>query len=432
MSGRTAPQTLDIRSDEFLSDPAPVLAALRHGSGVCPVDHGGTAHGGTDNTSATWMVVTRHDLAREVLRDTATYSNRISKHVAPPSEVAEEITAIRAQGWPYTAALGASDAPEHTRHRRLVNKAFTPRGVAAMEPVVREAAEHLAAALPDGEEIDFLAAFGEHLPVLAISRVLGLPDRRAGDIRRWSTAAVASIGASPTAEEYLRYERDLLDYQQTMAALLEAGRDGSGAGVIGQLAVLAAEAEADGGEPWDIALLLTLLRELVVAGNETTGKFLAEAIRLIGPGPEPWARLRENPSASDQMVEEALRLASPTQSVMRRVVADTELGGVPLRAGSLLLVSVASANRDEALFAGPDDFDPERDDVRAHLAFGMGAHMCIGAGLARMESRVALEVLAQHVDRIVPAAEEPLYNRSYTIRGPVAMRATVHRLKETP
>ena len=424
----TGRPVLEVRSDAFLADPQPRLDELRGAAGVCPVDHGGTPHGGAELAAAQWVVVTRADLARSVLRDPETFSSKLSKHVAPPAEVADQVAAIRSEGWPYTAALGASDAPEHTVHRKLVNRAFTPRRLAAMEPIVRQAAEELAAKLPDGQEIDFLAAFGEHLPVLAISRVLGLPDERYQDIRRWSRAAVSTIGASPSPEEWVGYERDLLDYQQTMAALLERGKSEELPGVIGGLAAAAAEAESGGGAPWDMGLLLTLMRELVVAGNETTGKFLAETIRRIGDDPQVWQRLRDEPSYSEQIVEESLRLATPTQSVMRRVTTATELDGVLLEPGTLVLVSLASSNRDEEAFPDPDAFDADRSNVRNHLAFGIGVHACLGSVLARMESRIALEVLATTVERIEPSDRPPVYSRSYTIRGPVEMFATVHRL----
>jgi cytochrome P450 len=413
---------LHLRSEDFLADPAPRLAELRRSGGVCPVDHGGTAHGGSASAGSDWLVVTTAELAREVLRDTETFSSAIIKHIDPPAEVVDQVAAIRARGWPYTPALGASDAPRHTRNRTLVNKAFTPRAMTALEPMIREAAQRLAEALPDGQEVDFLTAFGEALPVLAISRVLGLPDERSGDIRRWSIAAVATIGADPSPESWVRHEEDLLDFQQTMAAKLA---DPHGDGLIGVLA--SGAGEVDSGEVDPTALLLTLLRELVVAGNETTGKFLAEAVRMIGPDPEVWEAIRTDPAHADVVVEEALRLASPTQSVMRRVTRNTELGGVPMAKGTLVLVSLASANRDEQAVSDPDGFDADRDRVRQHLAFGLGPHMCVGAGLARMESRIALQVLADLVERIVPSSRPPAYNRSYTIRGPVELFATVYR-----
>ena len=144
-----------------------------------------------------WFLVTTDELVREVLREAETYSSRVHKHLEPPPELTEQIAEIRAQGWPYFPALGTNDPPDHTRLRKLVQRAFTPRSIAWMQPLVRQTAEELAEALADGAEIDLLPAFAEPLPVWAISRVLGLPDSRRTDIRRWSLAATASIGGMP-------------------------------------------------------------------------------------------------------------------------------------------------------------------------------------------------------------------------------------------
>jgi cytochrome P450 len=414
---------LEVESDALLDHPVGCLAAIRHQAPVCPTDRG-------------WLLVVADETVREVLLDTDTFSSRVHKHVQPPADVAEEVAAIRSQGWPYTSALGTSDAPDHTRNRKLVNKSFTPRALQGMEPAVHEAAQELAAALPDGVEIDLLAAYAERLPVWAISSILGLPHERRDDVRRWSMAAVASIGAVPSSSEWVEHERDLLDYQLSMAAVVEAPPGEQPPGLIAELAANLRDSEggsgdassAEGPGALSMPLLLTLLRELVVAGNETTGKFIAEALRLFGSDPEQWQRIRDTPEHAETLVEEALRLATPTQSVMRVATKDTALAGVAVPAGTQLMVSLASANRDEDSYAEPDAFSAERSNGRQHLAFGKGAHMCIGAGLARMESRIALQVLAQHVDRIdISPNRPPRYLRSYVLRGPLEMWGTVTR-----
>jgi cytochrome P450 len=401
---------VDIDDPAYIDHPAECLAAVRAQAAVCPTNRG-------------WLMVTHDDVARQVLTDPGTFSSRINKHSPPPADIADEVASIRAQGWPYTNALGTSDAPAHTRHRQLVNRSFTPRSLAAMEPAVRAAAEELADSLRYGEEIDILADFAEPLPVWAISSVLGLPHSRRADIRRWSTAAVSSIGAVPDSETFLRYERDLLDFQQTIAGIIESATPET-PGLIAELAInLRAEGSED--SVLELPLLLTLLRELVVAGNETTGKFMSEALRLFGADPQNWQRVREDPSYADVLVEESLRLATPTQAVMRIATVDTELGGVTVPAGTQLMVSLASANRDESAWEVGEEFDADRANVRQHLGFGLGAHTCIGAGLARMESRIAIQVLAQRVERITMAERPQAILRSYVLRGPLEMWGTI-------
>jgi len=410
----TTPE-VNVRSDTFLDNPVECLAHIRQQAAVCP-----TAPDG-------WMLITRYDLVKQIMLDPETYSSRVSKHSEPPAEVADQIASIRSQGWPYTSALGRSDAPEHTKHRQMVNKAFTPRALQTLEPLVREAAEGLANALPDGVEIDFQAEFGEPLPVWAISKVLGLPMERRDDIRRWSTAAVATIGSNPSPTQWVKFEEDLLDYQLAMKAVLDANRIDPQAGVIAGLAQAIADDGAAEGEGVQMSLLLTLLRELVVAGNETTGKFIAEAIRIFGADETVWERIRQDPEFAVVVVEEALRLASATQSIMRITTKDVVLDGVEIPRGTQIMASLASANRDEAVYDDSNRFNPDRENVRQHLAFGGGAHMCIGAGLARMESIIAMQVLAEQVTSIVPSSEAGPYTRSFIIRGPLEMRATVHR-----
>jgi cytochrome P450 len=413
---------VDLDDPGFLRCPYPALAAARQDGGVVSAGRPG------------WFLVARADLVREVLRDTATYSSAVHKHSQPPLEVAGEVAAIRARGWPYTPGLGTSDPPVHTRNRRLVNQTFTPRGLAWMEPLVTDVASELAAALPDGETVDFVAAFAQPLPVWAISEILGLPPRHRADVVDWTRAATASIGARPAADRWVADELALLELQRVLAAALEEqGGDGGGqARLIGQLAAAAA---ADPDREISTALLLTMLRELLVAGNETTAKTIAQVVLLTDGREDVWERLRREPEHADAVAEEALRVTSPSLSAHRRVVADTELGGVPLPAGSTLVLSLVSANRDEAVFADPERFDPGREarELRQHLAFGQGPHMCVGAGLARLELRIALRMLAAAVRRIdVVDPDSVAYNESYMLRGLLALPVVVTRLTGDP
>src|SRR4051812_16420593 len=204
--------TVDVDGKAFLSCPFPALTEARTTGGVVPAGREG------------WWLVAKAALVREVMRDTATYSSAVHKHSSPPAEVAERVAAIRAQGWPYTPGLGTSDPPVHTRHRKLVNQTFTPRGLAWMEPLVSRAAADLAAALPDGVETDFVSAFAQPLPVWAICEILGLPPERRADLARWTRAATASIGATPASEDWVPYEEDLLELQQVLAATLDEQR----------------------------------------------------------------------------------------------------------------------------------------------------------------------------------------------------------------
>jgi hypothetical protein len=166
----------------------------------------------------------------------------------------------------------------------------------------------------------------------------------------------------------------------------------------------------------------------MVAGNESSLRLLADIVWQLDARPEEWERVRADPPRADRIVEEAVRLASPSAAVFRRVVHDTTLGGYPLPAGATLVVSVLSANRDETVFPDSDRFDPDRPITQRHVAFGQGIHACIGNVLARMEARHAVQALARHIERIDVVRDPPLrYLPSLIVHGLVELPVRVVR-----
>lgn len=181
-------------------------------------------------------------------------------------------------------------------------------------------------------------------------------------------------------------------------------------------------------EPIPLAQLLTLLRELVIAGNETSGKLITELVRLLDTTPDEWDRIRAEPERARAVVEEGLRWATPSQTAFRRATTDTQLAGVDIPAGSVLVVSFASANQDGDIYADAGRFDPDRDGLQHHLAFGMGRHTCIGNPLARMEAVISVQVLAGQVAALTVADREHLrYNGSFMVRGLAELPVRVRR-----
>jgi cytochrome P450 len=408
---------VDPYSDAFQQQPAPAYASLRAAAPVYQVP-------GRD-----LYLVSSMALVREVLQDPATYANSVTtmRRPQPPPAVADEVERIRASGFAYQSALGLSDPPRHTRYRKLVGRAFMPRSLAWMEPLVADASRELVAALPAGGTVDIVPALARPLPVWAISKILGLPDAWRDDVARWSEAATASVGSRPIpADLVLQHERDMIDYQEKIVLELDRRRAEPGEDL---LSVLVQPDPEEGA--LSNAELVWLIRELIVAGNETTTKLITDLVLRLSDLPHEWRRLRDEPARAAVVVEEGLRLASPAQGMFRRVTRPIVLGGVHLPADATLFLAYGSANRDETVFAEPNEFDPDRHNVRQHVSFGQGIHACLGNVLARMEAATVLRELVQRLDGlevVEPAAVT--YTPSFWLRGILELPVVVHARRD--
>jgi len=367
-------------------------------------------------------LVTRHDLVLDVLRDPATYSSRFGSVGMPmPRAEREQMAEVFAEGYPRVPTMLTADQPEHTRYRRLVSKAFTPKALAALEPEIRRIAGELIDGWVDRRQIEFVEAFAVPLPVRVIARALAVPDDRLDDFKRWSDDSVAGIGTVASFEERLAAERGVNEFQHHFADQIERRRRDPRDDLLTTL--IDARLDDDDPDvvdtrPLDLPEMLSILQQLLVAGNETTTKMLTEMMRLLGERPDEWQRLRADPTRAEAVVEETLRLSTPTQGMFRLVTRDTELGGVSLPAGSRVVVAFCSANRDDSVFEHPDHFDPDRERLREHLAFGKGIHFCLGAGLSRLEGRVALEELLARIESFGLADSNTFeYHPSFLLRG---------------
>ena len=413
MSAPTLP-SVNPHDDAFYQDPVPTYALLRSEAPVYEIP----------DTPGLFFVTT-WSLVREALMDPARFSNVMphARRTSPPAEVAADVEALRAQGYPYTPALGTNDPPQHTRYRKMVNRAFTVRSLTWMEPLVDEVADTLAAALPNDEVVDIMEAVTIPLPVWAIMRILGLDDKYRDDLRRWSDSSNASLGGKLTADRWIETERDVLEYQQVICRELDDRREHPRDDLLSTLV------QAEPGEtPLTNAELVWLVRELIVAGNETTIRALADIILNLDTMPGVWDRLRDDEQFRRGVVEEGIRLAAPVMGLWRKATCDTEIGGVMIPADSTLFLAFSSANRDDSVFEDPDAFDPLRQNVREHLAFGHGIHVCVGAGLARIEAMSALRALADNVSALEVVDRDALrYGPSYGLRGLMGLPVRVRR-----
>ncbi|WP_162941762.1 cytochrome P450 [Desertimonas flava] len=374
------------------------------------------------------FMVTRHDLVLEVVRDPVTYSNQFGQTSMPlPEDERLRMAGVMAEGYPRVPTMLTADPPDHTRYRRLVTKAFTPKAIAALEPAIRSITCMLIDSWIGRGRIEFVTDFAVPLPVRVIATALNVPDERLADFKKWSDDSIAGIGTALDIDGRIEAERGVNDFQRYFADQLEQRRREPQDDLLTNL-LNARVAADDGGagsadgvtdeRGLDMPEMLSILQQLLVAGNETTTKMLTEMIRLLAEHPEEWRRVKADPSRVEAVVEETLRLSTPTQGMFRIVTRDVTLGGVDIPAGSRLVVAYCSANRDESLYDDPDAFDPDRANLKEHLAFGKGVHFCLGAALSRLEGKVALEELSRRLDTItLPASNRFEYFPSFMLRG---------------
>jgi cytochrome P450 len=369
----------------FRRDPHPVYERGRR-------DHPVLLHEGLPLRVAS---VFRYEDCQAILRDADAWSN-----VFPLAGT------IGAEDLPPPSMLG-SDPPEHTRLRSLVNKAFTPRIVSRLEPRMREiAGELLDAALAAGGEVDLVQALSYPLPVVVIAEIIGIPAADRALFKRWSDEAIASLGLvffGGLDPERIARQRRLFDEMRAyFVPLAEERRARPQEDLLTGLVL--AEHE---GSKLSYDEMLSMLVLLLVAGNETTTTLIGNAALALLDHPEAEKRLRGEPALLSSAIDEVLRWASPVQFDPRRATRAATLHGVEIRPDDFVLCWLGSANRDERVFERPDVFDPARAR-NPHLAFGFGAHYCLGANLARLEARVAIGALLERTRGFERVGSEPL------------------------
>jgi cytochrome P450 len=340
-------------------------------------------------------LVSSYDLLAEATGRVEEFSNDFSDLLAGQRSADPDVTAELEKGWPQRNTLLTADPPVHTRFRKLVNLAFSMKRVDAIEADIRAIVERLVAAFPADGKIDFVRDFAVPLPVAVIASQIGLTDTDVATVKRWSDAFADRLGGMISKERELECAREVVEFQHAMKAQIDARRAAPREDLLSDLVNARVEDEA----PLDDAEILSVLQQLMVAGNETTTSTLAGGVLLLIQNPEQDAIARADRSLVPNMIEEMLRLESPTAGLWRVVKKDAVLGGVTVPGGSMAMLRFAAANRDPAKFENPDAFDVTRRNARSHLAFGRGIHMCVGNMLSRKELVVAFNVLFDHVAR---------------------------------
>ena len=371
------------------------------------------------------VLVTKYEDVLEIIKDTDTFSSQTGGGAAMPvnAELADKIRQLYKEegGYNRVGTMLTIDPPEQTRYRKLVNKAFTARAVSSLEPVIREISASLIDSFVTKGKVEFVKEFAVPLPVRTIAKALNVPEDRLADFKRWSDDNIAPIGTALSDDQRLVHERGIIEFQHYFAEQFEQRRQNPQEDILTNLLNARIDKDEDPDlpdEPLTMEEMLSIISQLVVAGNETSTKTLTEMMLLLAENPEQWRMLKEDPERAGKVVEETVRMTTPTQGFWRFAKNDVEISGTKIPAGTRLVVMFASANRDENIFPDGNTFDPDRSDLFSHLAFGKGAHYCLGASLARLELRVALEELVKKIDSFeLSESNDFEYLPSFMLRG---------------
>lgn len=324
--------------------------------------------------------------------------------------------------------LAIYDPPEHTRIRALMDKAFTPHRVATMEAYVVNIVGDLIDAFIDAGEAEIVQEFAIPIPMYVIADQLGFDRADRDKFKRWSDAAVEPLSGVITRERAFECAREMIELQKYLKVRIEDRRVNRRDDMISDLVHARLTDEEGGCEVPTLSEteLYSVIRGLLVAGNETTTNAIANAALLMIQHPDLAEMLRgdfDRDRAFVNLTEEVLRIQAPVPNLFRMATADAEIGGVAIPKGSHVLLAWASANHDEAKFECPERFDPARKNAGHHLAFGAGIHRCIGQALARMEVKVAIREVLRRMDSLTLAIPESelRYTPNIATRGLISL-----------
>ena len=352
----------------FYDDPYPTYRALRS---LDPI------HRMADGS----LFLTRHRDLEEIYKDTTRFRSDKKVEFAPKYGAGSLLFEH------HTTSLVFNDPPLHTRVRRLITGALTPRAIAGMEPALIALVDRLLDAMAEHGKADLIEDFASAIPIEVIGNLLAVPHGERGPLRGWSLAILGALEPVLTDEQQALGERSVAEFLDYLRHLVADRRRNPGNPEHDVLTRLI-QGEASGERLSETELLQNCIF-ILNAGHETTTNLIGNGLELLLRFPDQHRRLIDDPSLIRSAVEEFLRFESSNQLGNRSVGEDTELGGVAMPRGTLVTLCIGAANRDPEQFPDPERLDIGRTPNR-HLAFASGAHACVGLNLARLEGRIAI------------------------------------------
>jgi len=394
---------LDPLAEDVLADPYPFLAQIREDAPVvyCP--------------AIDMWIVTRHADVEEVFLDPQRFSAAIAQ--APLMPLCDEAMAILKADFGIQPVMSNFDPPGHSRIRRPLARAFSTRRMRLLEPVIEQRCTEILDSFAAKGSADLARELCYPLPALTIFTMIGFPDEDADQIKAWCADKLVVNWGRPSADQQIHAARTMVAFWQYCLAFVERRRQEPGDDLTTDLMQ-----DADIPDPLSDREIASIVFGLSFAGHETTTNQLANCIRAVIEN-DLWARLRDDRSLIAAATEESLRQVSSVIAWRRITTQATTIGKTRVPEGAKLLLSLGAANRDPALFADPDRFDPQRGNARAHLSFGKGIHLCLGAHLARMEISIVLNQMLDRFETLRLDSDGYTYPPNVAFRGPEALPA---------
>jgi cytochrome P450 len=384
--------TLDLDSVDFFSqdtlvDPYELLKRFRKERPVAKIRQAAFERD--------QYIVTSYKLVDEVFRDNRRFSSHIMEVFTGKGSCSTE-SSIVDRGWREVDTLLTSDEPDHRRLRGLAAKAFMPQRIQRMAGLIGSTVTHLIDEFIERGECDFIREFAVPLPIHSIGEIMGIPSSHYEHLNRWTMALARRNGQLATPVEQIADAEQMTDFKEFVSELVSDRRNAPKDDLISDIVT----ADVDGKSPFTELEVLSTVLILIAGGTETTRSTLVSAMARLAQAREQVDKLRRDPNLIPKAIEEILRLDTPGTAIFRVAAQDTELGGVHISKGSILMLRLDSANRDEDVFREADKFDIDRPDLNRHLSFGLGIHFCIGHRLAREQSSQSLRQLLSRLNNL--------------------------------
>ena len=350
------------------------------------------------------FLVTKYDDLRQVLRDPETFSSDVRVASMGQFEELQRSILVEGGGWEHVQTLQRTDPPEHGRYRRLIDRVFTIKRVRELTPRIDQVVSELIDNFIEKGECDFNDEFAMRMPGIIIAEQLGLDHGQVSTFKKWADAMLGASRSAVAGEEEIRENAKIeLEAQLFFAKIFEERRTAPQNDLMSAFV----HSQTEDEDPLSMHELQNMMHQLITGGFETTQSAINHGMWALIRYPELVVKLKEDASLLKPFIEEVLRWEAPVQFLARRATKDVELNGTLIPKDSMILVGYGPASRDESKFACPHQFDIERSNVGAHLAFGSGGHFCPGALLARQEMMSSFSGLIQRLDNIELARPLP-------------------------